>query len=192
MRWYDRAALTALVLAIVLRTDRGSVDSSTGSAGVAASCDDDPSFVYDAASRFNETLVGTIDAIDTALTAILAGNVAVLVFALDKSSTLERAAATAGMLVLGASGLLTFAGYVFGFRFGVGIADGVRPRLFVRDLAVRRSESVASATEQLIDAGEMNLSVRSMKRALALVSMTLLLAGLVLMMVSALKGQVIH
>jgi hypothetical protein len=41
-------------------------------------------FIYDVATRFNETLFSSIDAIDTALTAILAGDVAVVIFAVDK------------------------------------------------------------------------------------------------------------
>ena len=52
--------------------------------GTPATADLGRIFVYDAVARFNERLIGNIDAIDTASMAVLAGNVAVLVFAIDK------------------------------------------------------------------------------------------------------------
>ena len=44
----------------------------------------DDAFLYDVVTRFNEALVGNIDSIDTAVTAVLAGNVTIAVFAIDK------------------------------------------------------------------------------------------------------------
>jgi FlaG/FlaF family flagellin (archaellin) len=45
--------------------------------------DIDDTFAFDAAARFNERVVANVDAIDTSLTTILAGNVAVLVFTMQ-------------------------------------------------------------------------------------------------------------
>ena len=47
-------------------------------------------FVFDVVTRFNESLIANIDAIDTAVTAVLAGNVAIAVFAIDKIRELHH------------------------------------------------------------------------------------------------------
>jgi hypothetical protein len=47
-------------------------------------------FAFEAAARYNEQTVANVDAIDTSLTTILAGNVAVLVFAIDKIKELAH------------------------------------------------------------------------------------------------------
>jgi hypothetical protein len=190
MRWCSPAVIAALALAATTRAGPSS-RSSRVLGDRPSTCSDDPTFVYDAVSRFNETLVGTIDAVDNSLTALLAGDVAVLVFTIDKIAVLQQVVEAVALGLLGTSIVAAVVGYVFGFRFGDGVADGVRPRHIVRDLAKRRDESIVGAIEQMIAAGDINLKLRSAKRILAAVSAVFLLAGLVLVLIARLTGGVL-
>jgi hypothetical protein len=139
----------------------------------------DKSFVYGAAARFNERLLGTIDAIDTALTAILAGDVAVVIFTIDKMAVFEPQKEVTAVVLLGGSILACAVGYIFGFRPHGSNPDGVRPRIFIADLSASRDESMLGAIEELVAAGEINLTIRFVKRMLAICAIMLLLAGVV-------------
>lgn len=181
--------IAALILAARARAD--DFGSSPVNDDGSSTCRDDRTFVYDAVCRFNETLIGTIDAVDNALTALVAGNVAVLVFAIDKIARLQQAVECAAICLLGTSLVAAVTGYLFGLRSRNGIADGVRPRHIVRDIAKRRDESLIGAIEQMIAAGDSNLRLRSAKRVLGGVSALFLLAGLVLVLIARLTGGVL-
>jgi hypothetical protein len=175
----------------------GSGRSSPGSARSAVTDEpaagrDDHAFVYDTAARFNETVIGTINAIDTALTAILAGDVAALVFSVDKIVHLSRSTETAALAALGSSIALATVGYLVGLRYGSGVAEGVMPRRFVRDFAQFPDESLVGAIEQIVSAGDANLKIRSVKRACCVVSVVSFLAGLAFVVLSGLRGGAVY
>ena len=92
----------------------------------------------------------------------------------------------AALSLLGASIVAAVAGYVFGFGFKSGVGDGVGPRRFVADIAKERDGSLIGAIEHMITAGDTNLKLRSVKRALGAMSALLLLAGLALVLVARL------
>jgi hypothetical protein len=155
------------------------VPTATSIADGRPRCFVDESFVYDAAARFNERLLSTIDAIDTALTAVLAGDVAVAVFTIDKIADFQLQRELAACALLSASIAACAAGYIFSFRPRGVNADGVRPRRFIADLAARHDESMIGAVEELLAAGEINVTVRSVKRILAGCAILFLLAAVI-------------
>lgn len=120
----------------------------------------DDGFVYDVVTRFNESLVANIDAIDTAVTAVLAGNVAVAVFAIDKIREFHHATEFWAIGLLASSLLACVCAYVIGFPVGASKRDGVLPRFFVPDVIARQNAAIPTAVEAVIHAGEINLSMR--------------------------------
>lgn len=148
-------------------------------------------FVLDIVTRFNESLVGNIDAIDTTVMAVVAGNVAVAVFAIDKIRELDHAEECWAIALLAGSLLACILGYVIGFPIGASKRDGVLPRFFVPDVVERENAAVPSAIEAVIDAGEINLSVRLWKRTLVVAAILLLLASGVVIAMARLSGNVI-
>jgi hypothetical protein len=151
----------------------------------------DDVFVYDVVTRFNESLVGNIDAIDTAVTAVLAGNVAVAIFAMDKIRELHRVEECWANGLLAGSVLACVCAYVIGFPAGASKRDGVSPRFFIPDVLARQSAAISTAIEAVIRAGEINLSVRLWKRGLVVAAILLLLAGGVVVALARLGSNLI-
>ena len=151
----------------------------------------DDGFVYDIVTRFNESLVANIDAIDTAVTAVLAGDVAIAVFAIDKIRELHRVEETWAIALLTGSLLACVLAYVIGFPAGVSKRDGVLPRFFVPDVLARQNAAIPTAIEAVIPAGEINLSVRLWKRALVVTAIMLLLVAGAVVALARLGGAVI-
>ncbi len=152
----------------------------------------DDTFVYDVVARYNEELVASVDAIDTALMTILAGSVAVLVFTIDKINELARAESACAIALTCTSTLLCVIAYTAGFPIRSSKRDGVRPRLVVPDMVDRPKKALADAILQLINAGERNLTIRFMKKGLAVLALVLLLAGVVLAAVARANGFVVN
>lgn len=148
-------------------------------------------FIYDVATRFNEALVASIDAIDTALTAVLAGDVAVAVFAIDKIGELQSVEKWFAIMLLCGSIVSCVAGYAAGFSSGTSGRDGIPPRRLIPDLHARQGDAMSDAVESVIGAGEINLNVRFRKRALAISAIMLLLFGSVLVALARLGGGVV-
>jgi hypothetical protein len=148
-------------------------------------------FLFDAAARFNESLLATIDATDTALIAVLACDVAIVVFSIDKLAPLRPVIDVVALSLLGSSMLICTAGYLAG-RLRRVYADGVRPRIFVPDVTLRRGEAIVGALEQLIAAGETNLSLRLLKRTSVMFAIFLLLAALVVLSIARSSGGGVH
>ena len=151
----------------------------------------DDVFVYDVVTRFNESLVGNIDAIDTAVTAVLAGNVAVAIFAIDKIRELHRVEEYWAIGLLAGSLLACVCAYVIGFPAGVSKRDGVSPRFFIPDVLARQGAAISTAMEAVIRAGEINLCVRLWKRAPVVAAILLLLAGGVVVALARLGSNLI-
>ena len=149
-------------------------------------------FVYDVVTRFNESLVANIDAIDTAVTAVLAGNVAVAVFAIDKIRELQHVEECWAVGLLSGSLLTCVLAYVIGFPLSASQRDGIPPRIFIPDLIARQGSALSSAIEGVMQAGEVNLTVRLWKRALVVVAIFLLLGGGVVVMLARLSGNVVQ
>ena len=148
--------------------------------------------MYDAVARYNESIIATIDAIDTALVAVLAGNVAVIVFTIEKIAGPWSWKDSVAMSLLAGSILCCAVGYAYDLRPRVNRADGVRPRLLVADVAARADESIVSAVAELIDASEINLTVRFVKRVLTIVAIALLLAALAVVAVARAHAYVVY
>lgn len=149
------------------------------------------SFIYEVAARFNETLIASIDAIDTALTAVLAGDVAVAVFAIDKVKELQPAEEWWAISLLGGSIVSCVIGYVAGFSIRRGTWAGILPRRLIPDLLARPSSAISDAVQSIVDAGVVNLNVRSSKRTCAVVSIMLLVSGCVLVALARLAGNMV-
>jgi len=137
----------------------------------------DDTFVYDVVTRFNASLIANIDAIDTAVTAVLAGNVAIVVFAIDKIRELHHAEECWAIGLLAGSLVACVSAYVIGFPFGANDRDGTVPTHFVPDFVARRDAAISSAIETVTQAGLKNVVVRLWKRALVVAAIVLLLAG---------------
>ena len=152
----------------------------------------DDAFVYDVVTRFNESLLENIDAIDTAVTAVLAGDVAIAVFAIDKIRELHRAEEYWAIGLLFGSVLACLCAYVIGFPIGPRRRDGVKLRPFVADVIIRYDAAFSNAIETVMRACELNLTVRFSKRALVLAAMILLLAGVVVVALARLGGHVVQ
>jgi hypothetical protein len=148
--------------------------------------------VYDAATRFNESLAQNIDAIDTALMAIMAGNVAMLVFAIDKIAELQSTVKWWAIALLGASALACMVGYVAGSWIGPRNREGIPPRRLVTDLFSRAEDALWDAIEAVVDASEKNLSVRIFKRTAVVMSIGFLLVGGVVVALARLGGNVVR
>lgn len=137
-------------------------------------------FLYDAVSRVNAGLVANIDAIDTALTAILAGALAALLFTVDKLPGLARLQGTCTMLLFCCSVVTCALGYFTGFWSGIRNRDGVRTRRFVLDVVDQPATAIVGALKDQIEIGEANMTIRLCKRVCALLAIGFLVAGVVM------------
>ncbi|MDB5069975.1 MAG: hypothetical protein JWM87_1086 [Candidatus Eremiobacteraeota bacterium] len=149
-------------------------------------------FVYDIAIRFNETLVASIDAIDTALMAILAGDMAVTVFAIDKIKELQPIEEWCAIALVCGSIVSCIIGYAVGFSVGSSGREGVPPRRLIPDLYARPNSAISDAVEQITDAGEINLDVRFVKHACAVAAIILLVLACTVAGLARLAGGVVH
>jgi hypothetical protein len=149
-------------------------------------------FPYDVAARFNEGVVANIDAIDTALTTLLAGNVALLVLTIDKIKELApREVAWAAALMCVSTSACVVA-YVLGFSVRANKRDGLRPRVVIPDLTEQPKEALVAAISNLVSAGEHNLSVRQAKKCLAVLAILLLLTGVIVIAVARARGPMVY
>jgi hypothetical protein len=154
--------------------------------------DVDDTFAFEAAERYNERIVANVDAIDTALTTILAGDVAVLVFTIDKIKELARGQevwATALMLV---SIVACVVAYALGFSGRASKRDGLRPRRFIADLARDPDDALRTAVVEIATAGEENLTLRFLKKTLAVIAIVFLLAAAVVVAFARAKGSMVY
>jgi hypothetical protein len=185
------ALLVAMTLALSrpppARTDCKSADEAAGDDALRAS---ERTFVYDAVARFNETLIGTIDAIDTALTATLAGDIALAVFTIDKIAELQPTTKLVAIGLLGASVLTAVAGYLF--RFRAGVVDGIAPVFLIGDISSRSEESVIGAIETLVYSSERNSLTRFVKRVLTALATLLMVTAVIVLGVARLTATVVH
>jgi hypothetical protein len=134
-------------------------------------------FVYDAVARVNEGLVGNIDAIDTVLTAILAGALAAVLFTADKLADLPHAPGICALVLFCCSALTCALGYFVGLWSGVWNLDGIRPRNFIADVVKEPGLALLGAIRAQIEAGETNMTIRLYKRVSALIAVLLLIGG---------------
>lgn len=149
-------------------------------------------FAYDVVARANEALRANVDAIDTALTAILAGVVAVIVFTADKLRDLPDPDRWIAVMFLGGATLSCVLGYVIGVSWrGFGKRDGVRPATFIPDFLRHADLATADATKQLVKAGEVNFIVRLWKQIFATAALSLLLAGVAVVTLARLHAKVV-
>lgn len=152
----------------------------------------DMAFVYDSAARFNESVVNNVDAIDGSLTAILAGAVAIAVFTIEKIATAVTPAERCALGFLAASIVCCSVGYLVGFAGKLSNRDGLRPRTLIGDLTSRRPESILGAIQDLIDALEVNLSIRMCKRILATFAVAFLVVAVVFVAVVRSEGGMVN
>lgn len=147
-------------------------------------------FAFDVATRFNERLLGNIDALDTALTAILAGVAALAIFAVDKIRELEFGDEKVALSVLVMSALACIVGFAVGTPASpMRSRDIVDPRVFMPIFGEDPSAAVAEAIQELTAAADENVRVRRWKRGLALAAIVALLAGAVVVAVARAYGR---
>ncbi|MFZ1125618.1 MAG: hypothetical protein WAN59_10820 [Candidatus Baltobacteraceae bacterium] len=147
-------------------------------------------FAFDVATRFNERLLGNIDALDAALTAILAGVAAVAIFAVDKLPELAPSDERVALSVLGVSAVACIVGFAVGTPASpIRSRDIVDPRAFIPTFGEDPSAAVATAIQELTAAADDNARVRRWKRGLALVALVALLAGAVFVALARVHGR---
>jgi hypothetical protein len=149
-------------------------------------------FTYESAARFNELVIGNIDAIDGSLTAILAGSVAIAAFAIEKIVDAATLAERTAIALVAAAILCCSFGILVGLTGRVSNRDGVRPRALVADLTLGRTETILGAVQDLITASEMNLRVRFYKRSLAACAAGFLVVTVILVALIRLQGGMVH
>ena len=190
------AVFGAFVLGGVARRLNEEVTSSAGDAigrqPTERMSEIDDAFSYDVAARFNEGIVANIDSVDTALTTILAGDVAVLVLTIDKINELARAESACAIALLSVSTLACVIAYVLGLSIRASKRDGLRPRVVIPDLIERPSEALIAAVIGLVSAGEHNLTMRFVKKGLAVLAILLLLAGAVFIALARAGGNMVY
>jgi hypothetical protein len=147
-------------------------------------------FLYDAVARFNEMLIATIDAIDTALTAILAGDIAVVIFTIDKIAELQRPGRIATLALLVGSVAACATGYLVRYRGRT--QDGIEPHLLVADTGDLRDEAIIGAIEGIVVSSDANLTIRFIKRVLAMSGMVLLIGAVAVVAVARLSKDVVQ
>lgn len=152
----------------------------------------DDTFAFEAAARYNEGIVANVDAIDTSLTTVLAGDVALLVLLIDKIKELAAGEAATAAVLMGLSTSVCVIAYAVGFSVRATKRDGARPRALIPDLMRRPDEAMTTAIVDLIRAGEDNLAVRFAKKSLALLAIVLLFAGAVLVALARLNGAMVY
>ena len=136
--------------------------------------------LIDITSRYNESVVSNIDAIDTALVTILALPVAFAVFAVDKIRDLAEPWESLAIAFLLLCALGASIGYAWGVFIGGrrnGIQDGMIPRRFLLDYAIRGPSAIVDAIHAVTAAGEQNSRVRLMKRVFAGGALLFFMAG---------------
>jgi len=149
-----------------------SVDRDRGAEEIAV-------FVYDAVARVNESLAGSINAIDTALTAILAGALAAVLFTVDKLIILPRAPGVSALVLFGCSATTCALGYFVGLFSGIRDPDAMRPRKFVADVVDQPGSALVGAVYAQMETAEVNMTIRLYKRIAALIALVMLIAGVV-------------
>jgi hypothetical protein len=150
-------------------------------------------FVYDVTARFNEALIANIDATDNALMAILAGSVALGVFAIDKIRELAPESERIVLALLGASAFSCLIAYTMplplfrAFR----TQDGIHPKYFIPDFTDDPQGAMMRAVKQLMRSGEDNLAIRRAKKIGAVLAILLLLAGAGMLTMARVRGNVV-
>lgn len=150
-------------------------------------------FAYDVTARFNEVLIANIDATDNALMAILAGTVALGVFAIDKLRELAPESERVVLALLGASALSCLIAYTMplppfrAFR----ARDGIRPKYFIPDFTEDPQEVTMRAIKQLTRSSEANLGIRQAKKIGAVLAILLLLAGAGVLTMVRVRGNMV-
>ncbi len=135
--------------------------------------------MYDAVTRVNEALVGNIESIDTALTAILAGALAAVLFTIDKIGDLPHALGVCALVLFGCSAMTCAFGYFVGLLSGIRDPAGMRPRKFVADVVEQPGVAIVGAIHDQIENADENMTIRLNKRVSALVAVALLIGGVV-------------
>ena len=149
-------------------------------------------FAFEAAARYNERIIANVDAIDSSLTTILAGNIAVLVFAIDKIKELARAPETLAATMMSVSILACVVAYMLGYSGRASTRDGVRPRMLVADLLRAPNDALPAAVVEIVTAGEQNLRLRFFKKGLALLAILFLLGSAVVVALARVNGNVVY
>jgi hypothetical protein len=194
VRGWIAVAIGLLAAAAVSKDTRGrpSRESFADSGVSEDETHDGDVFIYEVAAHFNEMLVASTDAVDTALTAVLAGDIAALLFAIDKLRELQLLDRWCAVILLCASIVCCGAGYVTGLVVAPRERDGITPRDFIADVLVRPHEAMLGAVKGLIRAAELNGRVRVFKRGAVVAAMILLILGAGFIGLARLAGVVVR
>ena len=195
MRWRNVLIATVLTTVVFGGQARGRSDVVTGDANVNRTeerSDIDDTFVFEAAERYNERIVANVDAIDTALTTILAGDLAVLVFTIDKIKELARGQEAWATVLMLVSIFACVVAYALGFSGRTSKRDGIRPRTFIADVSRRGDAALNDAVVNVVTAGEQNLTLRFLKKGLAVLAIMFLLAAAVVVAFARANGNMVY
>jgi hypothetical protein len=136
-------------------------------------------FVYDAVAGINAGLAGSINAIDAALTAILAGALTAVLFTADKLVDLPRTPGVCALVLFGCSAMICALGYFVGLLSGMRDPDVMRPRKFIADVVEQPGSAIVGAIYAQMETWEANMTIRLCKRIAALVAVVMLIAGVI-------------
>lgn len=121
----------------------------------------------------------------------MAGDIAILVFAVDKLAEFYPLRVWWAIAFLTASILVCAFGYVAGLpRANEG--DGLRPGRLVADLVAKPNQAMIDAIADMVLASEVNHSVRLLKRVAVVLAIVLLATGAVIVALARLGGSVVR
>ncbi|MDQ6943136.1 MAG: hypothetical protein M3169_11575 [Candidatus Eremiobacteraeota bacterium] len=111
---------------------------------------------------------------------------------IDRLKELAPSEAAWAVGLISVSTLACIVAYVLGFSFRAGKRDGLRPRVVIPDLIDQPAEALFAAVSNLVSAGEYNLTVRFIKKGLAVLAILVLLASAVVIALARAHGDMVY
>jgi hypothetical protein len=137
---------------------------------------------------FNQGVLSSLDATDSALTGILGATAAVAVLTIDKIRELAAIPRWIAIALLGCSAVLSLTAYAYRFIGRQQPGYVPRPALFVPEFTLDGSNALARAIRAAVLQSEANLGILSRKRSVALIASVLLFLAAVVVTYARLAG----
>jgi hypothetical protein len=163
-------------------TGEGTVDAQ----GVTRQFGDD--FLLSIVIGFNQGVLYSLDATDSALIGILGATAAVAVLTIDKIRELAAIPRWIAIALLACSAMLSLAAYAYRFIGRQQPGYVPRPVIFVPEFTLDGSNALARAIRATVQQSEENLNILRGKRIVALIASVLLLLAAVVVAYARLAG----
>ena len=171
---------------IFVNSAESAADAAARARDVTRQLGDD--FLLSIVVGFNQGVLSSLDATDSALIGILGATAAFAVLTIDKIRELAAIPRWIAIALLACSGVLSLAAYAYRFvgRHQPGYVP--RPALFVPEFTLDGSKALARAIRAAVLQSESNLAILSRKRSVALTASVLLLTAAVVVTYARLAG----